>query len=116
MAMMPPKPILLHQLSNASFDAMQLLQQLNPSSMQFLKFFVVLFTNMLILPRHATMNIFVPKDCFVVVETVTPLVWHSINIFDAYKNTQICQNVRSIIGVIHFAELGAKCATHCFGS
>lgn len=116
LAMTPPKAKLLHQLSNASLNAMQLLQQLNPSSMQFLKLFVVLFTNMLIFPRHATMDIFVPKNRFVVIEAVSPLVWHSIDIFDAYKSTQKCQDMRNMIGKIHSAASGAKCATHCSGS
>ena len=75
--------VLVHQLSDALLNVMQLLKKLNTSTVQFLKVLLILFADVLILPWHTPMYIILPKDGFVVTQAVSPQVRHCINVFDA---------------------------------
>ena len=74
--------VLVHQLSDALLNVMQLLKKLNTTTVQFLETLLILFADVLILPRHTAMYIILPENSFVITQAVSPYVWHCINVFD----------------------------------
>ena len=64
--------VLVHQLSDALLNVMQLLKKRNTSTVQFLKVLLILFADVLILPWHTPMYIILPKNGFVVTQAVSP--------------------------------------------
>lgn len=74
---------LVHQLPNALFNAMKLLKKLNTPTVQLLKVLLVLSVNMLIFPWHTAIDVTLTKHSLIITQAVPPLIWHSINIFNA---------------------------------
>ncbi len=58
--------VLVHQLSDALLNVMQLLKKLNTTTVQFLETLLILFADVLILPWHTAMYIILPKNSLVI--------------------------------------------------